>query len=89
MALTKAKPHIKAVLQDLPSVVEQAQEASAPSPKREGQALTRAMPWQVWAKEYPEAVQKQRVQFVPIDFFADAPVAGCDFYYVSAAPSHR
>ncbi|KZW01644.1 S-adenosyl-L-methionine-dependent methyltransferase [Exidia glandulosa HHB12029] len=61
MALTKAKPHIKAVVQDLPTVVEQAKD--------------------VWQKEFPEAVQKQRVQFVPIDFFAGSPVEGCDFYY--------
>ncbi|KAJ3982678.1 S-adenosyl-L-methionine-dependent methyltransferase [Lentinula detonsa] len=35
-----------------------------------------------WAKEYPGAIEKERVQFVPFDFFKDAAVQGCDFYYI-------
>ncbi|KAJ3849930.1 S-adenosyl-L-methionine-dependent methyltransferase [Lentinula lateritia] len=33
-----------------------------------------------WAEEYPEAKQT-RVQFVPLDFFKDTAVQGCDIYY--------
>ncbi|KAJ3892042.1 S-adenosyl-L-methionine-dependent methyltransferase [Lentinula edodes] len=35
-----------------------------------------------WAKEYPKAIENQRVEFVPFDFFKDSAVQGCDFYYV-------
>ncbi|KAF8954810.1 S-adenosyl-L-methionine-dependent methyltransferase [Flammula alnicola] len=35
-----------------------------------------------WSAEYPDAVQKQRINFVPIDFFADQPVPNGDFYYL-------
>ncbi|KAH7870498.1 S-adenosyl-L-methionine-dependent methyltransferase [Lentinula edodes] len=35
-----------------------------------------------WAKEYPKAIENQRVEFVPFDFFKDAAVQGCDFYYI-------
>ncbi|KAF8580550.1 S-adenosyl-L-methionine-dependent methyltransferase [Ramaria rubella] len=35
-----------------------------------------------WGKELPEAVQNQRVAFAPMDFFKEAPVPGCDFYYL-------
>ncbi|KAK7467339.1 hypothetical protein VKT23_004396 [Stygiomarasmius scandens] len=35
-----------------------------------------------WNKEHPDAVTNQRVQFVPFDFFKDAAVEGCDFYYI-------
>lgn len=38
--------------------------------------------FQFWAKEYPTAIDKQRVQFSPFDFFKDVAVQGCDFYYV-------
>lgn len=37
---------------------------------------------QLWTKEYPEAVQNKLVEFVPFDFFKDAPVSECDIYYV-------
>ncbi|KAF8830942.1 hypothetical protein HHX47_DHR1000114 [Lentinula edodes] len=37
---------------------------------------------QFWVKQHPSAVQKERVKFVPFDFFKDAPVQGCDIYYV-------
>jgi len=36
----------------------------------------------LWEKEFPEAVEQERVEFVPIDFLNEAPVAGCDFYYL-------
>ncbi|KAJ3865529.1 S-adenosyl-L-methionine-dependent methyltransferase [Lentinula novae-zelandiae] len=35
-----------------------------------------------WDKEYPKAIENQRVEFVPFDFFKDAAVQGCDFYYI-------
>ncbi|EJD39491.1 S-adenosyl-L-methionine-dependent methyltransferase [Auricularia subglabra TFB-10046 SS5] len=62
MALTKAHPRIRAVVQDLPPVIEQAQ--------------------QIWEKEAPDALACKRVELVPVDFLADAPAMGCDFYYV-------
>ncbi|EJD39500.1 S-adenosyl-L-methionine-dependent methyltransferase [Auricularia subglabra TFB-10046 SS5] len=62
LALLRANPHLKAVVQDLPSVVEQG--------------------LQVWTQEAPGAVAAGRVRLAPIDFFADAPVAGADFYYM-------
>ncbi|GJJ14270.1 hypothetical protein Clacol_008534 [Clathrus columnatus] len=37
---------------------------------------------QYWNEEYPEAVQEQRVEFIPIDFFKDTPAPGCQFYYL-------
>jgi hypothetical protein len=40
---------------------------------------------QLWEKKYPEALQKQRVQFLPLDFFESPPVEGSDIYYVSPA----
>ncbi|KAJ4479217.1 S-adenosyl-L-methionine-dependent methyltransferase [Lentinula aciculospora] len=35
-----------------------------------------------WAEEHPEAIEKERIKFVPFDFFKDAPIEGCDFYYI-------
>ncbi|KJA18248.1 hypothetical protein HYPSUDRAFT_79252 [Hypholoma sublateritium FD-334 SS-4] len=35
-----------------------------------------------WKIEHPDAVEKKRVEFVPIDFFADQPVTNCNFYYL-------
>ncbi|THU85643.1 S-adenosyl-L-methionine-dependent methyltransferase [Dendrothele bispora CBS 962.96] len=35
-----------------------------------------------WNKEHPDAITGQRIQFVPFNFFKDAAVEGCDFYYV-------
>lgn len=36
----------------------------------------------VWQKEAPEALQEQRVEFVTLNFFEEAPVAGKDVYYL-------
>lgn len=33
-------------------------------------------------KETMDPALKQRVQFVPLDFFGSTPVKGCDVYYV-------
>ncbi|KAJ4478425.1 S-adenosyl-L-methionine-dependent methyltransferase [Lentinula aciculospora] len=63
MALLKAHPHLKLVLQDQQQIIDRAQE--------------------FWEKQHPSAVQKGRVQFLPFDFFKDAPVKGCDIYYLS------
>lgn len=35
-----------------------------------------------WPKECPQALQDQRVKFVPIDFFEESPFPGCDVYFV-------
>ncbi|EEC00065.1 hypothetical protein MPER_00075, partial [Moniliophthora perniciosa FA553] len=35
-----------------------------------------------WAKEHPQAIEEKRVQFVPINFFTDQAVEGCDVYYI-------
>ncbi|KAF8876830.1 S-adenosyl-L-methionine-dependent methyltransferase [Infundibulicybe gibba] len=37
---------------------------------------------ELWAKEFPEALREGKVDFVPIDFFSEAPVKHCDFYYL-------
>jgi len=37
----------------------------------------------VWAKEYPEAMEENRVEFVDLDFFLQIPVQGKDIYYLS------
>jgi ubiquinone/menaquinone biosynthesis C-methylase UbiE len=37
---------------------------------------------ELWNKEHPEAVAKERVHFTPLDFLSEPPVAGCDFYYI-------
>ncbi|KAA1465903.1 S-adenosyl-L-methionine-dependent methyltransferase [Dentipellis sp. KUC8613] len=35
-----------------------------------------------WTNEYPKAAEEGRIDFVPIDFFADAPVQGRDIYHI-------
>ncbi|KAI0090303.1 S-adenosyl-L-methionine-dependent methyltransferase [Irpex rosettiformis] len=35
-----------------------------------------------WPKECPCALQEQKVEFIPIDFFTEAPAAGCDIYFL-------
>ncbi|KAG7451455.1 S-adenosyl-L-methionine-dependent methyltransferase [Guyanagaster necrorhizus] len=62
MALMKAHPHLKVVLQDQEQVI--------------------IMGKQFWNQEYPEAVERERVQFVPFNFFQDTAAEGCDFYYI-------
>ncbi|RDB28143.1 3-O-methyltransferase 2 [Hypsizygus marmoreus] len=62
LALVKAFPKFKIILQDLPDVVNQGKD--------------------YWKKEIPDAVDKQRIEFVPLDFFADSPVKDSDFYYI-------
>ncbi|KAF5310051.1 hypothetical protein D9619_010480 [Psilocybe cf. subviscida] len=68
MALVKEFPKIRLVLQDKAVVMEQG---------REPFNL-----FELWSKEYPEAVTNERVQFTPLDFLSEPPVAGCDFYYI-------
>ncbi|KAI6115962.1 S-adenosyl-L-methionine-dependent methyltransferase [Pisolithus sp. B1] len=36
----------------------------------------------VWAKDCPEAIQENRVEFSELDFFTQVPVAGRDIYYL-------
>jgi len=40
---------------------------------------------EVWPKQMPSALAENRVQFVPLDFFAEPPASDCDIYYVSFA----
>ncbi|KAK7047266.1 hypothetical protein VNI00_006497 [Paramarasmius palmivorus] len=35
-----------------------------------------------WTKEYPRAIEEQKVKFVPFNFFKDAVVERCDVYYL-------
>lgn len=37
---------------------------------------------QTWSKLYPEAIEQNRAEFVPIDFLKDTPVMHCDYYYI-------
>ena len=46
-----------------------------------GLMLTRI---QTWEREAPEALQEGRIEFVPLDFLNEAPVAGMDVYYVGS-----
>ena len=39
-------------------------------------------PLQLWSREYPKALQEQRVAFLPLDFFREGPVKNQDVYYV-------
>ncbi|KAJ7708761.1 S-adenosyl-L-methionine-dependent methyltransferase [Mycena rosella] len=36
----------------------------------------------VWPAECPAALAEDRIEFKAIDFFAEAPIAGCDVYYL-------
>ena len=45
--------------------------------------ITQAMD-SVWPEQFPQAIEDSRVEFVPIDFFTEPPVAGCDVYFVSS-----
>ncbi|KAH7909765.1 S-adenosyl-L-methionine-dependent methyltransferase [Hygrophoropsis aurantiaca] len=36
----------------------------------------------VWAKDAPEVLQEQRVEFIPLNFFEESPVEGKDVYYL-------
>lgn len=38
---------------------------------------------QLWSSEYPEAYANGKVDFIPIDFFEEAPAENCDIYFVS------
>jgi hypothetical protein len=42
---------------------------------------------QYWHTEHLQAILMKRVEFIPMDFLADQPVPGCDFYYVSGRVS--
>ncbi|KAJ7637687.1 S-adenosyl-L-methionine-dependent methyltransferase [Mycena polygramma] len=60
--LLKAFPHLKMVVQDLPTVVEQGQE--------------------YLQKVDIDPALKERVQFIPLDFFGGIPKENCDVYYI-------
>jgi len=36
----------------------------------------------MWSQECPEAVEEQRVDFIPFDFFKEGPVKNQDIYYM-------
>ena len=40
---------------------------------------------EVWEREASKALQEGRIDFVPLDFLNEAPVAGMDVYYVGSA----
>ncbi|KIK66536.1 hypothetical protein GYMLUDRAFT_935360 [Collybiopsis luxurians FD-317 M1] len=48
------------------------------------QGPTVAIAEQFWAREHPTALEKNRVRFVPFNFFNETPVEGCDFYYLAS-----
>lgn len=83
MELAKAYPHLQFIIQDLGSTVEQGKKVMKLSDN-----LIRRNVWsdtlllQKWDEDYPEAVTKQRVEFKEIDFLKEAPVEGCEIYYV-------
>lgn len=35
-----------------------------------------------WSEQYPEAVTNERIQFIPLDFLNEPPIANCDIYHV-------
>ncbi|KAH6873689.1 O-methyltransferase-domain-containing protein [Coprinopsis sp. MPI-PUGE-AT-0042] len=35
-----------------------------------------------WPKHYPQAIEENRIEFKSIDFFTEAPISGCDIYYL-------
>ncbi|ESK85642.1 S-adenosyl-L-methionine-dependent methyltransferase [Moniliophthora roreri MCA 2997] len=35
-----------------------------------------------WKEHHPEALEAQRIEYVPFDFFKDAAAEGCDVYYI-------
>lgn len=37
-----------------------------------------------WPREFPEAMEEKRIEFKPVNFFTESPIAGCDVYYVSS-----
>ncbi|KAH6899452.1 O-methyltransferase-domain-containing protein [Coprinopsis sp. MPI-PUGE-AT-0042] len=39
-----------------------------------------------WPKHYPQAIEENRIEFKSIDFFTEAPISGCDIYYVRRHP---
>ena len=80
LELLKKFPHLRAVVQDLPSVLEDTRRVSNVF---RFILRFRLISCQFWEENLPEAVKNDRVQFTPIDFFKDAPVEGCDIYIVS------
>ncbi|KAJ7770465.1 S-adenosyl-L-methionine-dependent methyltransferase, partial [Mycena metata] len=36
----------------------------------------------IWPAECPEAIRENRIEFKAIDFLAEAPIPGCDVYYL-------
>ncbi|TCD65877.1 hypothetical protein EIP91_002036 [Steccherinum ochraceum] len=36
----------------------------------------------LWQAQASDIIQAGKIEFVPIDFFKDIPVAGCDYYYM-------
>ena len=38
--------------------------------------------FQVWADDAPETLQKNQIDFIPLNFFEEGPVPGRDVYYV-------
>ena len=98
MDVARAFPHMKVIVQDAPEVVAQGPEVSFSSLHAMSFALSRDVcrplaqqlsslrssfvvlirRMQYWKTNLPEG----NVSFVPIDFFKQSPVSGCEYYYV-------
>ncbi|KAH9483231.1 3-O-methyltransferase 2 [Psilocybe cubensis] len=37
---------------------------------------------EIWPVQCPEAIAENRIEFKPLDFFAESPVSGCHIYYL-------
>ncbi|KAH6915484.1 O-methyltransferase-domain-containing protein [Coprinopsis sp. MPI-PUGE-AT-0042] len=36
----------------------------------------------VWPREFPRAIEENRIEFKPVNFFDELPISGCDVYYL-------
>lgn len=83
MQLYMQHPHLRIVIQDLPNVMDHGREVgylcSYMKPVLN-------LPFEFWQGKCPDALEKQAVTFVPLDFFKETPVASCDVYFVSQQP---
>lgn len=81
MALLGAHPHLRVVVQDLPSVIDEAKKVCLNMASIH-MASIKISPFQVWQADKPNSLKDGQAALVPLDFFAETPVPECDFYYV-------
>ena len=64
--------------------------STRPGPRREYSLAHLPSPtsnfFKHWARDCPEAIQENRVEFVDLDFFVQIPAEGKEIYYVSLRP---